>query len=77
MQRFRGGLVFKDNRLCVSRNSRLESNKEEGRTVETARVGMVARLSEASERSMSYAKARLPIHDSLDIFVCGRGADRG
>ena len=30
VQRFRGGLVFKAHRLCVSLNSRLESNKEEG-----------------------------------------------
>ena len=29
MQRFRGGLVFKALRLCVSLNSRLASNKEE------------------------------------------------
>ena len=29
MQRFRGGLVFKAQRLCVSLNSRLESNEEE------------------------------------------------
>jgi len=29
-RRFRGGLVFKAHRLCVSLNSRLESNKEEG-----------------------------------------------
>ena len=29
VQRFRGGLVFKGHRLCVSLNSRLESNKEE------------------------------------------------
>ena len=29
VQRFRGGLVFKDHRLCVSLNSRLASNKEE------------------------------------------------
>ena len=29
VQRFRGGLVFKAHRLCVSPNSRLESNKEE------------------------------------------------
>ena len=28
MQRFRGGLVFKAHRLCVTLNSRLESNKE-------------------------------------------------
>ena len=29
MQRFRGGLVHKAHRLCVSLNSRLESNEEE------------------------------------------------
>jgi len=29
VQRFRGGLVFKAHRLCVSLNSRLEGNKEE------------------------------------------------
>ena len=29
VQRFRGGLVLKAHRLCVSLNSRLESNKEE------------------------------------------------
>jgi len=29
VQRFRGGLVFNARRLCVSLNSRLESNKEE------------------------------------------------
>jgi len=29
VQRFRGGLVFMAHRLCVSLNSRLESNKEE------------------------------------------------
>jgi len=30
LQRFRGGLVFKARRLCVSLNSGFESNKEEG-----------------------------------------------
>ena len=29
VQRFRGGLVFKAHRLCVSLNARLESSKEE------------------------------------------------
>jgi len=28
VKRFRGGLVFKANRLCVSLNSRIESKKE-------------------------------------------------
>ena len=31
MKRFRGGLVFKAHRFCVSLNSRLESNKERRR----------------------------------------------
>ena len=30
LRRFRSGLVFKAHRLCVSLNSRLESNTEEG-----------------------------------------------
>ena len=33
MKRFRGGLVFKALRLCVSLNSRIESNKEEKKGV--------------------------------------------
>ena len=49
MQRFRGGLVFKAQRLYVSLNSRLESNKEEEDEVDdgmrasilTARVRVV------------------------------------
>ena len=32
VQRFRGGLVFKAHRFCVSLNSRLPSNKEEEET---------------------------------------------
>ena len=41
MKRFRGGLVFKAHRLCVSLNSRLESNKEEegGCVVAAAKPG--------------------------------------
>ena len=34
-QRFRGGLVFKAHRLCVSLNSRLESNKEEEKRLDS------------------------------------------
>ena len=37
-QHFRGGLVFKDHRLCVSLNSRLESNKEEEEKRVTASI---------------------------------------
>ena len=37
MQRFRGGLVFKAHSLCVSLNSRLESNKAEKKKKEKIR----------------------------------------
>jgi len=33
VKRFRGGLVFEAHRLCVSLNSRLESNKEENAAI--------------------------------------------
>ena len=48
VQRFRGGLVFKAHRLCVSLNSRLKSNKEE------AKVPGESGLSRTSE----YLRAR-------------------
>jgi len=35
VQRLRGGLVFKAHRLCLSLNSRLESNKEEEKKYST------------------------------------------
>ena len=38
VNRFRGGLVFKAHRLCVSLNSRIESNKEEKKAVLTLTV---------------------------------------
>ena len=39
VKRFRGGLVFKAHRLCVSLNSRLESNKEEKCAVPICQLG--------------------------------------
>jgi hypothetical protein len=39
VQRFRGGLVFKARRLCVSLNSRLESKEEEKEEEEPAGQG--------------------------------------
>jgi len=46
-QRFRGGLIFEAHRLCVSLNSRLESNKEEEEGLEFTEdgAGETARLS--------------------------------
>jgi len=52
VQQFRGGLVFKAHRLCVSLNSRLESNKEEEEVVTELREGELAELME-SFRSLS------------------------
>jgi len=40
VQRFRGGLVFKAHKFCVSLNSRLESNKEEEGTHQGAEFGL-------------------------------------
>ena len=52
MQRFRGGLVLKAHRLCVSLNSRLESNEEEekyflrsGRAAGTSRKWLLKKWS--------------------------------
>ena len=39
-RRFRGGLVLKADRLCVSLNSRLESNKEEEKVCHLAAAGV-------------------------------------
>ena len=44
MQRFRGGLVFKAHRLCVSLNSRLESNNAEEKVHGDRAAGSVADL---------------------------------
>ena len=41
MQRFRGELVFKAHRLCVSLNARLESNKEEEMILVLSVLGQV------------------------------------
>ena len=43
VKRFRGGLVFKAHRLCVSLNSRLESNKEE-EEVPSGRTRFLSRI---------------------------------
>jgi len=43
MQRFRGGLVFKAHRICVSLNSRLESNNEEEKKWSHARIMHITR----------------------------------
>ena len=44
MQRFRGGLVFKAHILCVSLNSRLESNKEEEEDMNISPLGAARAL---------------------------------
>jgi len=53
VQRFRGGLVFKDHRLCVSLNSRLESNKEEEEEEDGPGAVPLSRFSDFRERFLS------------------------
>jgi len=70
MQRFQGGLVLKAHRLCVSLNSRLESNKEKREAVHLhqtqpdARESAVCQESEAGftagcERVATFKKVRI------------------
>jgi len=51
VQRFRGGLVFKAHRLCVSLNSRLENHKEEEDTPARSRSATSHTTSQPSSRS--------------------------
>ena len=73
MQRFRGGLVFKAHSLCVSLNSRLESNKEEERKAPElpAEVGLATSLSVWLAVSMSvYLSLCLSVSMSIYLPVC-------
>ena len=49
VQRFRGGLVFKAHRLCVSLNSSLESHKEVGWDSHTTRGGALVLRKDPAE----------------------------
>jgi len=58
MKRFRGGLVFQAHRLCVSLNSRLESNKEEEEGMaRRTRPSVITRLARSACRSDSALEA--------------------
>ena len=61
MQRFRGGLVFKAHRLCVSLDTRLDSNKEEEEDRERA-------LTVRSHTTFSNGCARLAVRE-LFFFI--------
>ena len=66
VRRFRGGLIFKAHRLCVSLNSRLESNKEEeeGKAyLAVQEIGL--RLSNAEAGVWSSSSVRLNLGSSL------------
>ena len=54
VQRFRGRLVSKAYRLCVSLNSRLESNKKETHQLPAEKVDAACWLVRKSVRSMGY-----------------------
>ena len=53
VQRFRGGLVFKVHRLCVSLNSRLQSNKEEEEDVWYASVKFGEKTTARTHQTLS------------------------
>jgi len=53
VQRFRGGLVFKAHRFCVSLNSRLESNNEEEEKVEGLAHSLALSLPPSTPLSLS------------------------
>ena len=60
--RFRGGLVLKAHRLCVSLNSRLESNKEEEeRTLQRRLPGLVRQALRRCELPMRCPQLLPPI----------------
>ena len=80
VQRFRGGLAFKAHRLCVSLNSRLESNREEEKDDQSR--------SNAPKSNMDEALGRTDLRfacNSVDAAVFGgvdstgyvRGTGRG
>ena len=62
MQRFRGGLVFKAQRLCVSLNSRLESIKEH------EEAPAPAGLSLRSERGLSHCQGALIVCEIVPLY---------
>jgi len=75
MQRFRGGLVFKVHRLCVSLNSRLENDKEE-----EGGCGAATPATPAPECGNEQAAAGVPTQEhvhsltaacSLNRLLCG------
>ena len=69
MQRFRGGIEFEAGRLCVSLNSRLESNKEE-------RVRHDAEKAEAAhELRQRLCIRRVPSSGKVRVEVCGFGSE--
>ena len=70
VQRFRGGLVFKAHRLCVSLNSRLENEKEEEKVGAT---GAAPRSASRSERKRVCEKKSECVCERESDWVCVRG----
>ena len=66
MKRFRGGLVFKAHRLCVSLNSRLESNKEEEDPVGTQGISLTRENAGRNWTSKEEGNGPAPEASSLD-----------
>jgi len=66
VHRFRDGLVFKAHRLCVSLNSRLESNKEKTKKVRGRRAKPAFSLTAYSTRSdVTSEETMLPVRATV------------
>jgi len=78
--RFRGGLVFKAHRLCVSLDSRLESSKEEEKKVALRdgpqRPQPAVRSSPAARPGLVRARSKVCTGHVLDVYKFAFAADR-
>ena len=74
MQRFRGGLVFKAHRLCVSLNSRLESNKEEENHAQPVNLRIVG---ESEWGKVVFKVHRILHHSTLGLRVIKKRTKSG
>ena len=81
MKRFRGGLVFKAHRLCVSLNSRLESNKEgalsreQDEKAEKDKEAKEQKALEKAEKDSKVSRPRLLHPQARPAAYCGPEVD--
>jgi len=70
VQRFRGRLVFKAHRLCVSLNSRLESNKEEEGYLQADSAGAIDGQNTCRRIASTPASARREGSENGAVVIC-------